>query len=138
MTSQTGGLWDTACGWMHGVAGHLITRLELLRLEVQMEQQRLMALVAVAMLAWMFVAVSIALVVLALVASFWDTAWRLHAIGWALAASVLVAALAAWRVMTQLRKPSVLFERSLALLREDQALLRPQEPAGKCSGGPVS
>lgn len=78
-------------------------RLEILELELIEERERLGALLKRGMLLSLTALTTTQLVGVLVVAGFWDTRWRLHAIG-GLIVLALIATVVAWRSLGHLRR----------------------------------
>jgi uncharacterized membrane protein YqjE len=78
-------------------------RLEILELELIEERQRLGALLTRGMLLSLTALTTTQFVAVLIVAAFWDTPWRLHAIGLLIVAALLATA-AAWHALGRLRR----------------------------------
>ncbi|HKY91979.1 MAG TPA: phage holin family protein [Nevskiaceae bacterium] len=107
---------------------HAHTRLALLKSEIAEERSRLGGLLWRAVFAILAGFMVAEVVVLSIVAAFWDTPWR-----WASLAVIGVCAVAGtaafWRSLTlHLQRTSPLFEASLAQLEKDREMLERLTP----------
>ena len=105
------------------LVSHLHTRLELFATEFAEEKLRLTSLLFIAILALFFAFMTLVLAVLFVIAAYWDTPYRLHAI--ALLALIFLAAagISAGMVRARLKSRPRLFEASLAELYKDRQQL---------------
>jgi len=114
------GLFGSVKNLAASLASHLHTRLELFAIEFAEEKVRLTSLLLSATLALLFIFMSLVLLVLFVLAFYWDTPYRLDAVG-SLAALFLVGAgISGGMVFLKLKSKSRLFEASLAELRKDR------------------
>lgn len=121
-----GGVFDSARHLLASLAAHLHTRLSLFSTEFAEEKLRLITLLYSALTALFLFFTALLLTLLFVIAVFWDTPYRLYAIG-GLALLFLTGAGIAWnRVRVQLRSRPRLFEASLAELYQDQQQLDAQ------------
>ena len=105
------------------VVAHLHTRLALFSTELAEEKLRLLTLFYGALTALFFFFTAIVLALLFVIAVYWDTPYRLHAIA-VLAILFLSIAVVAWsRVRVQLASSPRLFETSLGELYKDRQQL---------------
>ena len=118
-----GGVFDSARHLLGSLVAHLHTRLALFSTEFAEEKLRLTMLVYSALTALFFIFSTLALALLFVVAAFWDTPYRLHAIGGLTLLALIGAAIAWSRVRAQLRSRPRLFEASLAELYKDRQQL---------------
>lgn len=118
-----GGVFESAKHLLASIVAHLYTRLALLSTEFAEEKLRLTTLLYSALTALFLLFTALALALLLVIAAYWDTPYRLHAIG-ALSVLCLIGAGLAWRrVHTQLQSGPRLFEVSLAELYQDRQQL---------------
>lgn len=103
------------------VLAHLRVRLELLSVELAIEKVRLLTVMLTGLLAVIFGAMSLMLIVLFVLAVYWDTPDRVTAVGWMLGIFIVLTAVAAVWLGSQLSRPSALFSSSLAELDKDVA-----------------
>lgn len=78
-------------------------RLEILELELIEERQRLGSMLTRGMLLALAVLTTTQFIAMLIVAAFWDTQWRLHAIG-VLVAAALIGTATAWFSLGRLRR----------------------------------
>jgi uncharacterized membrane protein YqjE len=136
--SPSSEVFDTCRGLLLGAVIHLRTRLRLLGLEVRREQQRLVGLLAAAMLWWMLTGITLLLFALTVILVFWATPWRLHAMATTLAAFTVASVVARSAVLRRLNEEPALFAASLAELDKDEAALGGVPSAGEgAPDGPV-
>jgi uncharacterized membrane protein YqjE len=111
-----------------GVIEHAHTRLALLKSEIAEERARLGGLLWRAVFAILAGFMVAEVVVLALVAAFWDTPWRWWSLA-AIAALAVAGMVACWRSLhLHLARTSPLFEASLAELEKDREALQQMGP----------
>lgn len=101
------------------LVAHLYTRLELLKWEYVKERGRLATLLISSLLALFFAFLAIVVAAFGVIAMYWDTPYRMNAIGYLLLAFVLAAVAATTVLVLKLRAGSELFESSLAELKKD-------------------
>ena len=117
------GVFDSVKRLAGSLAAHLHTRLALFSTEFAEEKLRLTTLLYSTALVLFLLFATLILVQLFVIAVYWDTAYRLHAIG-GLALVCLIGTGIAWRgVQAQLRKRPRLFEASLNELYRDRQQL---------------
>lgn len=108
---------------LSSIVAHLQTRLALFATEFAEEKLRLTSLLYSVILTVFFIFSTLLLVLLFVIAGYWDTPYRLHAIG-ALTLLFLTGSGIAWhRVRHQLLSRPRLFEASLAELYRDRQQL---------------
>lgn len=118
-----GGIFDSAKYLAASFIAHLHARLALFSTEFAEEKLRLTTLLYSALTALFLFFTTLILALLFVIAVYWDTPYRLHAIG-GLTLLLLISASIAWgRVHAQLRSGPRLFEASLAELYKDQQQL---------------
>lgn len=106
-----------------GLVEHAHTRLALLKSEIAEERERLGGLLWRAVFAILAGFMAAEVVVLALVAAFWDTPWRWASLG-TIAVLAVIGMAACWRSLNAfLARTSPLFEASLAQLEKDRETL---------------
>lgn len=121
-----GGVFDSARHLLASLVAHLHTRLALFSTEFAEEKLRLTSLLYSALTALFLFFTALLLALLFAIAAFWDTPYRLHAIG-GLTLLFLIGAGIAWsRVRAQLQSRPRLFEASLAELYQDRQQLDTQ------------
>lgn len=117
------GVFDSAKQLVRSIVAHLQTRMALLSTEFAEEKQRLMTLLYSALMALFFFFVTLILALVFVIAAYWDTPYRLHAIG-ALTLLFLVSTGIAWmKARAQINARPRLFEASLAELYKDRQQL---------------
>ena len=105
------------------LVSHLYTRLELFATELAEEKLRLTSLLVSIVLAVFFLFLAILLAVVFVIVIYWDTPYRLHAIG-GLTLLFLVGAGIFWSmVLTKIKSKPRLFRASLAELYNDRKQL---------------
>ncbi len=115
--------FDSAKRLLGSIIAHLQTRLALFSTEFAEEKLRLTSLLYSVILAVFFFFSTLLLVLLFVIAAYWDTPYRLHAIG-ALTLLFLTGGGIAWRrARNQLLSKPRLFEASLAELYRDRQQL---------------
>ncbi|MBT9612890.1 MAG: phage holin family protein [Burkholderiales bacterium] len=124
--ASLGGVFNSAKHLLASIVEHLHTRLALFSTEFAEEKLRLTTLLYSALTALFFFFMTLILALLFVIAAYWDTPYRLHAIG-GLTALFLIGAGIAWsRVRAQLQSRPRLFEASLAELYKDRQQLDSQ------------
>lgn len=103
-----------------GAISQTSSRLRLLALEITEERDRLLALVVAALVACFFVFLAAVFGAVLIIAAYWDTPYRLAAIGWIAAGAVIVAVLAVLFFLYRVKKPTTLFNHSLSELEKDR------------------
>lgn len=117
------GVFDSAKRLAGSLVAHLHTRLALFSTEFAEEKLRLTTLLYSTALVLFLLFATVILALLFVIGVYWDTAYRLHAIG-GLAIVCLIGTAIAWHaVQTQLRKRPRLFEASLNELYRDRQQL---------------
>jgi len=121
-----GGVFDSAKHLLSSIVTHLHSRLALFSTEFAEEKLRLTTLLYSALTALFFFFMTLILALLFVIAAFWDTPYRLHAIG-GLTLLFLIGAGMTWSsVRAQLQSRPRLFEASLAELYKDRQQLDSQ------------
>lgn len=121
-----GGVFDSAKHLLTSIVAHLHSRLALFSTEFAEEKLRLTTLLYSALTALFFFFMTLILALLFVIAAFWDTPYRLHAIG-GLTLLFLIGAGITWSsVCAQLQSRPRLFEASLAELYKDRQQLDSQ------------
>jgi len=121
-----GGVFDSAKHLLSSIVAHLHSRLALFSTEFAEEKLRLTTLLYSALTALFFFFMTLILALLFVIAAFWDTPYRLHAIG-GLTLLFLIGAGMTWSsVRAQLQSRPRLFEASLAELYKDRQQLDSQ------------
>ena len=117
------GLFGSVKNLAASLVSHLHTRLELFTIEFAEEKLRLTSLLFGAILALFFIFMAIVLAALFVIAAYWDTPYRLHAVA-ILAVSFLAGAgITGGMVRAKLKSRPRLFEASLAELYKDRQQL---------------
>lgn len=120
------GVFDSAKHLLSSIVAHMHTRLALFATEFAEEKLRLTGLLYSVILAVFFFFSTLLLVLLFVIAAYWDTPYRLHAIG-ALTVLFLTGGGIAWsRARAQLLCRPRLFEASLSELYRDRQQLDEQ------------
>lgn len=117
------GLFGSLKNLAASLVSHLHTRLELFATEFAEEKLRLTSLLFVAILALFFAFMTVVLAVLFVIAAYWDTPYRLHAVALLAAVFLAGAGIAAGMVHAKLKSRPRLFEASLAELYKDRQQL---------------
>lgn len=121
--AATSGVFDSVKQLVRSIVVHLQTRVALLSTEFAEEKQRLMTLLYSALMALFLFFVTLILALVFVIAAYWDTPYRLHAIG-ALTLLFLAGAGIAWmKARAVLRARPRLFAASLAELYKDRQQL---------------
>ncbi len=103
-----------------GVVSQTSSRLRLLALELTEERDRVLALLVAALIACFFVFLAVVFGAMLIVADYWDTPYRLAAIGWLAAGALIVAVLAVLFFLYRVKKPTTLFNHSLSEFEKDR------------------
>lgn len=110
-------------GFATSVVSHLHTRLQLLATELAEEKLRLLSVIACTIWALFFAFMTLVLTALFVIAAYWDTPYRLHAVA-LLVLLFLAGAGITWSMLrTRLKTRPPLFEASLAELYKDKQQL---------------
>lgn len=118
-----GGIIESARQFLVSLVAHLRTRLELLSIEFAQEKVRLAGVLALGLSAVVLGLMSLVLLVLLVVAWFWDTTWRVPAITTLLIAAVVATVIVAMVVRRRLATGTRLFQASLRELAHDRQWL---------------
>ena len=121
-----GGVFDSAKHLLASIVAHLHSRLALFSTEFAEEKLRLTMLLYSALTALFFFFMTLILALLFVITAFWDTPYRLHAIGGLTLLFLIGAGITGSSVRAQLRSRPRLFEASLAELYEDRQQLDSQ------------
>ena len=121
-----GGIFDSAKHLVSSFIAHLQTRLALFSTEFAEEKLRLTTLLYSALTALFLFFTTLILALLFVIAAYWDTPYRLHAIGGLTLLFLTGAGIALGRVRAQLQSRPRLFEASLAELHKDRQQLDSQ------------
>lgn len=117
------GVFDSVKQLVRSIVVHLQTRMALLSTEFAEEKQRLMTLLYSALMALFFIFVTLILALLFVIAAYWNTPYRLHAIG-ALTVLFFAGAVIAWlKARAQIYAKPRLFAASLSELYKDRQQL---------------
>jgi uncharacterized membrane protein YqjE len=117
------GLFGSVKNLAVSLVSHLYTRLELFATEFAEEKLRLTSLLFGAILALFFIFMTIVLVVLFVLAAYWDTPYRLHAVAILAAVFLAGAGITGGMVRARLKSRPRIFEASLAELYKDRQQL---------------
>jgi uncharacterized membrane protein YqjE len=117
------GLFGSLKSLAASLVSHLHTRLELFATEFAEEKLRLTSLLFIAILALFFAFMTLVLAVLFVIAAYWDTPYRLHAVALVAAVFLAAAVISAGMVRARLKSRPRLFEASLAELYKDRQQL---------------
>lgn len=118
-----GGVFVSAKHLLGSIVAHLHSRLALFSTEFAEEKLRLTTLVYSAFMALFFFFTTLILVLLFVIAAYWDTPYRLHAIGGLTLLFLIGAGIAFSAVRAQLQSRPRLFEASLGELYKDRQQL---------------
>lgn len=103
-----------------GTIAQTSSRLRLLALEITEERDRVLALLVAALVACFFVFMAAIFAALLIIASYWDTPYRLAAIGWIAGGALLIAVAAVVFFIYRVKRPTTLFNHSLSELEKDR------------------
>lgn len=117
------GLFGSIKNLAASLVSHLHTRLELFAIEFAEEKLRLTSLLVGAMLALFFAFMTLVLAVLFVLAAYWDTPYRLHAVAILAVLFLAGAGITGAMVRAKLKSRPRLFEASLAELYKDRQQL---------------
>ena len=117
------GLFGSVKNLAASLVSHLHTRLELFATEFAEEKFRLTSLLFGAILALFFTFMTLVLAVLFVIAAYWDTPYRLHAVALLAALFLAGAGIFGGVVRARLKSRPRLFEASLAELYKDRQQL---------------
>lgn len=121
-----GGVFGAVKNLAASVVSHLCTRLELFATELAEEKLRLTSLLASVIAALFFLFLAIFLAAMFIIVAYWDTPYRLHAVG-ALTLVFLASAGIFWAmVFVKIKSKPYLFRASLAELYNDRKQLDPR------------
>jgi uncharacterized membrane protein YqjE len=117
------GLFGSVKNLAASLVSHLHTRLELFTIEFAEEKLRLTSLLFGAILALFFIFMAIVLAALFVIAAYWDTPYRLHAVALLTVLFLAGAVITGGMVRAKLKSRPRLFEASLAELYKDRQQL---------------
>lgn len=117
------GLFGSLKNMAASLVSHLHTRLELFATELAEEKLRLTSLLFGAILALFFIFMTLVLAVLFVIAAYWDTPYRLHAVAFLAVVFLAGAGIFGGMVRAKLKSRPRLFEASLAELYKDRQQL---------------
>lgn len=117
------GLYGSIKKLATSLVSHLHTRLELFTIEFAEEKLRLTSLLFGALLALFFIFMAIVLAALFVIAAYWDTPYRLHAVAILAVLFLAGAGITGGIVRAKLKSRPRLFEASLAELYKDRQQL---------------
>ena len=120
------GLFESAKLLVGSLVAHLHTRLALFSTEFAEEKLRLTTLLYSALMTIFLFFMTLILALLFVIAAYWDTPYRLHAIGVLALVFLVSAGIAGSKVRAQLQSRPRLFEVSLAELYKDRQQLESQ------------
>ncbi|HTJ92523.1 MAG TPA: phage holin family protein [Pararobbsia sp.] len=106
-----------------GLVEQASDRLALLGLEIAEERERVLGLVLAALSAGFFIALTVVFGAFWIVAAYWDTPYRLRAMGGLTIGAAVIAAIVAVVFVIRLRTPTALFAHSLAEFERDREAL---------------
>ncbi len=104
-----------------GLIDQASDRLTLLGLEIAEERERVMAMVMSALAAAFFIALTVVFGAFWVVAAYWDTPYRLRAIGGLTIGAAVVSAAVVVFFVRKMREPAALFSHTLAEFERDRA-----------------
>lgn len=110
-----------------GVIDQASDRLALLGLEIAEERERVLALVLAALAAAFFIALTVVFGAFWVVAAYWDTPYRLNAVGALTVGAAVIAIIVVVLFVRKLRSPTALFAHSLAEFERDRQALEQLE-----------
>lgn len=123
---SSGGMFSAVKNLAASIVSHLYTRLELFATELAEEKLRLTSLLVSVVAALFFLFLAIFLAAMFIIVAYWDTPYRLHAVG-ILTLVFLVSAGVFWGVVfTKIKSKPYLFRASLAELYNDRTQLDPR------------
>lgn len=117
------GLFGSVKNLAASLVSHLHTRLQLFATEFAEEKLRLTSLLFGAILALFFIFMTLVLAVLFVIAAYWDTPYRLHAVAILAVLFLAGAGIFGSMVRAKLKSRPRLFEASLAELYKDRQQL---------------
>lgn len=117
------GLFGSVKNLAASLVSHLHTRLELFTIEFAEEKLRLTSLLFGAILALFFIFMAVVLAALFVIAAYWDTPYRLHAVAILVVLFLVGAGITGGIVRAKLKSRPRLFEASLAELYKDRQQL---------------
>ncbi|WP_372521654.1 phage holin family protein [Sulfuricaulis sp.] len=117
------GLFGSVKNLAASLVSHLHTRLQLFATEFAEEKLRLTSLLFGAILALFFTFMTLVLAVLFVIAAYWDTPYRLHAVALLAVLFLTGAGISGSMVRAKLKSRPRLFEASLAELYKDRQQL---------------
>ncbi|MHB8474444.1 MAG: phage holin family protein [Gammaproteobacteria bacterium] len=117
------GLFGSVKNLAASLVSHLHTRLQLFAIEFVEEKTRLTSLLLGAILALFFTFMSLVLAAVFVVAAYWDTPYRLHAVALLAVLFLVGAGITAGMVRAKLKSKPRVFEASLAELYKDRQQL---------------
>ena len=114
-----GGLFGSVKNLAASLVTHLHTRLQLFATEFAEEKLRQTSLLFGAIVALLFIFMTLVLAVLFVIAVYWDTPYRLHAVAFLAVLFLAGAVISGGMVRAKLKSKPRLFEASLAELYKD-------------------
>lgn len=117
------GLFGSVKNLVASVVSHLHTRLELFATEFAEEKLRLTSLLFVAILSLFFIFMTLVLAALFVIAAYWDTPYRMRAVGLLVVLFLAGAGISGAMVRARLKSRPRIFEASLAELYKDRQQL---------------
>ena len=117
------GLFGSIKNLAASLVAHLHTRLELFAIEFAEEKLRLASLLFGAIVALFFAFMTLVLAVLFVIAAYWDTPYRLHAVALLAVLFLAGAGITGGMLRAKLKSKPRLFEASLAELYKDRQQL---------------
>lgn len=110
-----------------GLIDQASDRLALIGLEIAEERERVMAMVMSALAAAFFIALTVVFGAFWVVAAYWDTPYRLRAIGGLTIGAAVISVAVVVLFMRKMHKPTALFSHTLAEFERDRAALEQLE-----------
>jgi uncharacterized membrane protein YqjE len=110
-----------------GLIDQASDRLALIGLEIAEERERVMAMVMSALAAAFFIALTVVFGAFWVVAAYWDTPYRLRAIGGLTIGAAVISAAVVVLFMRKMHQPTALFSHTLAEFERDRAALEQLE-----------
>jgi uncharacterized membrane protein YqjE len=110
-----------------GLIDQASDRLALIGLEIAEERERVMAMVMSALAAAFFIALTVVFGAFWVVAAYWDTPYRLRAIGGLTIGAAVISVAVVFLFMRKMHKPTALFSHTLAEFERDRAALEQLE-----------
>jgi uncharacterized membrane protein YqjE len=110
-----------------GLIDQASDRLALIGLEIAEERERVLAMVMSALAAAFFIALTVVFGAFWVVAAYWDTPYRLRAIGGLTIGAAVISAAVVVLFMRKIHEPTALFSHTLAEFERDRAAVEQLE-----------